>query len=284
MAQCYCQLAGTIWEINCSDAAILADFSQRYKNFTVAAQPSQCRLFIKTAPAVEDYAADHGVPRFHKEGARIYACHSGSYDGYYDLQSPEAHFSIADPALSPVRCSSTYLSIGNIIRLMIMIWLPHYRRLLLHSSSVVIEGRGYLFIGQSGYGKSTLAKLFDREALSGDLTLVGPDESGRICIWPTFLDLVDWVERFPVGYPLERIYLLGGHFPYSISEFSGRAAKMKAILENSVGVAWQQAAEMLQLANLLTMACPMQKITYLLTDDGREQLPYLRRIITNGAL
>jgi hypothetical protein len=50
---------------------------------------------------------------------------------------------------------------------------------LVHSSSAVLDGRGYLFYGESGAGKSTLVAVNRRgRVLSDELSLVMPDDTG----------------------------------------------------------------------------------------------------------
>lgn len=52
---------------------------------------------------------------------------------------------------------------------------------LIHSASIVRNGRAFLFFGASGAGKSTLSALSDEgQVVSDDLTLVLPDTEGRL--------------------------------------------------------------------------------------------------------
>ena len=61
-------------------------------------------------------------------------------------------------------------------------WLAIMRGgVLMHSASIVKDGRAYLFFGQSGSGKSTLAALSRRgQVVSDDLTLMLPGAGGAI--------------------------------------------------------------------------------------------------------
>jgi hypothetical protein len=167
---------------------------------------------------------------------------------------------------------------------MMMLWLPHYKRLLIHSAALCFDKKGYLFMGMSGRGKSTIAELFAPDTLTGDLTLLGETAEGNFMIWPTFLDNLTYIERYPDGYPLEKIYLLDGHRPYSLADIPSVAARMKAILENSVGIAWQEAEDMLALSRRIAENYPIKKLTYYLTGDGLEQKAPLKEIILRGTL
>jgi len=61
-------------------------------------------------------------------------------------------------------------------------WLAIMRGgLLMHSASIIKDGRAYLFFGQSGSGKSTLAALSRRgQVASDDLSLLLPGDGGDI--------------------------------------------------------------------------------------------------------
>ncbi len=70
--------------------------------------------------------------------------------------------------------------VENILRVATA-WLSIARGgLLMHSASIVKDGRAYLFFGQSGSGKSTLSASSRRgQVVSDDLTLLLPDDEGR---------------------------------------------------------------------------------------------------------
>ncbi len=72
-------------------------------------------------------------------------------------------------------------AVENLVRVATA-WLAIMRGgLLMHSASIVKDGRAYLFFGQSGSGKSTLAALSRRgKVASDDLTLMLPGDSGTI--------------------------------------------------------------------------------------------------------
>ncbi len=281
----FCTLGETIWQISSPSAAVIENFAAHYSNF--AARPCaspHCRIEVTPGFVAEPYMNDHGIPRFEYTPERVSAFHSGSYDGYYSLSEPLARFTIATAENSVGLTASYHISICNIIRLMMMIWLPHYKRLLVHSAALIFDKKGYLFMGMSGRGKSTLAELFAPDTITGDVTLLGESADGRFMLWPTFIDQLKCVERFPDGYPLEKIYLLDGHRPYSLAEIPTRAARMKAILENSVGISWQQADEMLSIASSVAANYPIKKLTYVLENGGAAQKETLKKIILRGSL
>ena len=71
-------------------------------------------------------------------------------------------------------------AVENILRVAIA-WLAlAHGGLLIHSASIVKDGRAYLFFGQSGAGKSTLSEQSRRgQVISDDLTLILPGPDGR---------------------------------------------------------------------------------------------------------
>lgn len=71
-------------------------------------------------------------------------------------------------------------AVENILRVAIAWLAVAHGGLLIHSASIVKDGRAYLFFGQSGAGKSTLSERSRRgQVVSDDLTLILPDAAGR---------------------------------------------------------------------------------------------------------
>lgn len=69
--------------------------------------------------------------------------------------------------------------VENVLRPLLARRLLAGRALLVHSASVVVDGRGFLFAGMSGDGKSTIAAMAlaaGHEVLSDDLNAVGDGE------------------------------------------------------------------------------------------------------------
>ena len=59
---------------------------------------------------------------------------------------------------------------------------------------------------------------------------------------------------------------------------------MKAILENSVGIAWQKAEDMLTRSRSIAENYAIKKLTYYLTGDGSAQKAPLKELILRGTL
>src|SRR5688572_7137967 len=71
------------------------------------------------------------------------------------------------------------LTVDSLLRVMLSLALIPRRGLLVHAASLVRDGRGYLFPGVSGAGKTTLARLSaDATLLSDELSIVTAAEAG----------------------------------------------------------------------------------------------------------
>jgi hypothetical protein len=90
------------------------------------------------------------------------------------------------------------------------VWLARLGDLLLHASGVMVDGKGYCFLGESGSGKSTLASAL---VPSPRVTILGEDQvilrylDGRFWIYGT-----PWHQNpgmcTPEGTPLEKLFFL----------------------------------------------------------------------------
>lgn len=100
--------------------------------------------------------------------------------------------------------------------------------LLLHASAVANGDRGYLFLGASGAGKTTLAGLAPGAVIHDDLVIVRPDAPGG---W--------WLEPAPV--PLQQ------HYPRLCTDGVRLARAYRLIQSASVSVEPLTAAQALSL-------------------------------------
>ncbi|MBN1947110.1 MAG: hypothetical protein JW797_15650 [Bradymonadales bacterium] len=58
--------------------------------------------------------------------------------------------------------------------------------LLLHASSVLLDGAGHAFLGTSGAGKTTIAQELEWDGVfSDELTILAPDSAGSWMVWPS---------------------------------------------------------------------------------------------------
>jgi hypothetical protein len=88
--------------------------------------------------------------------------------------------------------------------------LPQYQGILFHAAAVSHNGRGYLFVGASGAGKSTMSVQWERErdsiVLSDDRVIVRRREG---CYWAYGTPWHGTAETAaPLSVPLEQIFLI----------------------------------------------------------------------------
>ncbi len=89
-------------------------------------------------------------------------------------------------------------------------WLAKFGDVILHASGFAMDGKGYVFIGPSGIGKSTLAATLSRQA---ELTILGEDQvvlrqiDGRFWVYGSPFH-ENPAMCSPLGVPLEKLFFL----------------------------------------------------------------------------
>lgn len=112
---------------------------------------------------------------------------------------------------------------GPTMELLLMHYLAQARGITLHACGIVLEDKGILFLGESGAGKSTMARLWDQEngvdILSDDRIIVRRQGS-EFRVYGT-----PWHGEAAFGSPreakLERIFFLSHGQENSIKEMTG---------------------------------------------------------------
>ncbi len=99
------------------------------------------------------------------------------------------------------------LAVESALRIAVSLLLPRRGGLLLHSSGVIEGGRGYVFSGASGAGKTTTVRLLEpRTPLGDDLVALVPDGEGFRALATPFAGEYGVVA--PVSAPLARLYFI----------------------------------------------------------------------------
>ncbi|HEY0607712.1 MAG TPA: hypothetical protein VGD58_32660 [Herpetosiphonaceae bacterium] len=161
---CGLSIAGLGITLHCGDPELAAALRQRYRDFPLDGEPLLTATITlagreRAAPLYDPAISfDHGTLRFT----------TPSYTGTIDVQTGRAALTI----------SSAYPleDIEYFVRVIYALLAFRAGGLLLHGAGIVRGGRGYLFCGYSGSGKTTVARLSpDDQVLNDDLVVALPD-------------------------------------------------------------------------------------------------------------
>lgn len=176
---------------------------------------------------------------------------------------------VADVTLQMDRAEVTCLrnpyAVDSFLRVLLGLYLPSREGVLLHASAVCSEGKGYLFAGRSGAGKSTVARLLSgvAQVLSDELVVARRSTEGwRVYSTPF------WGEFGSPGVnlsaPLQGIYLLQHASQHRVERLPLRRA-LSAVLQCSLQFAeGEQVAEwMLNTTSALVREVPVYRLHFL---------------------
>jgi hypothetical protein len=138
--------------------------------------------------------------------------------------------------------------------------------LLCHGCAVVYEGRGLLFLGHSGAGKTTMARLWSAipgaTILSDERVIIRRDAGGYRLYgtpWPG-------EGRFfnPLSAPLDRLYILAHGSANRLQQFAGTVATAE-VLSRSLAPFWHRElmAQSLMTASALCRAAAVSRLEFL---------------------
>ena len=154
------------------------------------------------------------------------------------------------------------MAIDNALMIMFALATADKGTVLFHAAAVSYEGRGYMFLGPSGTGKSTHASLWQRyiagtALVNDDNPVVRIDEDGTATVYGS-----PWSGKTPcyrnVSYPLSGIVVLS-QAPYNkIQRLSGIYA-YAALVESISGKRWDEriADGLHQTENALASSVPV---------------------------
>ena len=154
------------------------------------------------------------------------------------------------------------MAIDNALMIMFALATADKGTVLFHAAAVSYEGRGYMFLGPSGTGKSTHASLWQRyivgtALVNDDNPVVRIDEDGTATVYGS-----PWSGKTPcyrnVSYPLSGIVVLS-QAPYNkIQRLSGIYA-YAALMESISGKRWDEriADGLHQTENALASSVPV---------------------------
>lgn len=175
--------SGLTLELAGTPRDLAGEMRRRYRPF--AGRPPQ-RGAAGMRIAVRDAGRPHFLPP--REGDRSYRLAAIAEDGGLRMVAHgfAGWFALPAGTGTVALCSGSFdpreRASENFVRACVA-WMALDRGgFLLHSASIVRDdGNAYLFFGSSGAGKSTLAAMSaEGRVVSDDLTLILPDESGRL--------------------------------------------------------------------------------------------------------
>ncbi len=155
---------------------------------------------------------------------------------------------------------------GPALELLFVLQLAACGGLLLHGCAVARAGRGVLFLGESGAGKSTIARLIHRagrgEILSDDRAVVRPDGRGGFLLYGT-----PWHGEAAFaaagGVPLAALFLLR-HGRENRLHRLPRAASVTHLMQCAFPPLWEReaTAETLRRLDELAAAVPFRVLEF----------------------
>lgn len=166
-------IAEIVLTLECPDEAFLQELVQeRYAAFVSLPRQPDIRIVLRPGHAPPTRTRLESVKVRQAEGGWRFV-----YDTFVADVSPQAD-------ASDVACLQSAYAVDSFLRTLLALYLPQHGGVLLHASAVRHEGRGYLFAGRSGAGKTTVARLLaDRaEVLSDELVAVRRTPAG----WQVF--------------------------------------------------------------------------------------------------
>lgn len=237
-------------------AGWLAPLAERYAAYVVQAPPAwQVTLRWDPTPHDEDPGwIDHDGPltRFH---VRVYT-------GWLDLARRVA--TISAPSKERV-----FSAIERIVVYICMQTLPReHSGLLLHASGVVIRGAGHIFVGPSGAGKTTVARLATGygQVVSDENVIARLDVDGPKLVSTPFWGFStpqDLVVRDRIEAPLRAVYILAQTPGFERSRLSSGQAALALLDSEKVAVERPQSASAwLAVAERLVTRVPIYRLGF----------------------
>ena len=265
MKELYYKVAGHVFVLDTNGDEGAANRLQQYDGFlTVPTDDIVFRLQIVDTPlGSEDF---HEEMRQQDEGQEIVVGHLPSGSPYFEfwLGTKRASVLVTSPDYKSGKIwveGSWLFGVNNAIMVMYALTTANSRTLLFHSSVVSYKGRGYMFLGQSGTGKSTHSSLWLKyiegtELVNDDNPVVRISDNNEVRVYGS-----PWSGKTPcyrnVNYPVGAIVKLD-QAPYNdIQRLKGVKA-YAAVMTSVSGKRWDSrlAEGLHETENLLIQLVP----------------------------
>jgi hypothetical protein len=189
-------IAGICITISCQQERLVQALGQRYKAFTIFGEV-QHNIEIYWEPMINPPVFLMPSTSFDNSGVRL----SGpGYTGYYNI--PDKKGELRCNTATPVEAVDYYL------RVIVSVISFTMQGIMAHGAGILHAGRGYLFIGHSGSGKTTISKLsVDDFVLNDDLVILLPRNEAWVMYSTPFWN-PSQIKPKPHMAPLDAMYLL----------------------------------------------------------------------------
>ena len=165
------EIAGIVSELRSSDLGLVRALALRYSDFSTR-RPAHVTVQINWQRGERSSADGYPEVQFDVDCIRLTA---PDYAGYLDLKN--------DQAVLTLSSSTPIEDVDYFLRVIYAVLAFESGGLLLHAAAVVRNGRAYVFLGHSGSGKTTVARLSTGyQVLNDDLIILQPDRER----WTTY--------------------------------------------------------------------------------------------------
>ena len=190
-------IAGLRVELRCNDRGLADQLQARYRQYLASGTPHLTADVHWSGRSHSGYLADAGMT--FADGTLHLA--APGYDGAVDVKQGRARLQLSstDPASD----------VEYFLRVCIALLAFEHGALLFHAAGIARKGRGYLFFGHSGSGKTTVARLSpDDLVLNDDLVLLMPEEQGWVVHATPFWNPSQLSPTNPASAPLAAMFRL----------------------------------------------------------------------------
>jgi hypothetical protein len=228
--------------------------AQRYAGFLAGEAPDACRLDVEIHDEGNEVSDEDGELKVFRSGAGTWRMERGDFRAQWD---PVAR-------AGRVRQSANPYSIDSVLRIVHTLTLAGRGGFLVHAASAVRGGRGYVFAGASGAGKTTLSRLApgDARLLSDEISYVCPEDGGYFAYGTPFAGEIGH-SGDNIRAPLAAIYLLRQGEVNRI-ETIGRGDAVRGLLANILFFAHDDelVAAVFDAAVALAERVPVRRLTF----------------------
>ncbi|MBA3942944.1 MAG: hypothetical protein H0X37_00105 [Herpetosiphonaceae bacterium] len=197
---CGISIAGMSVTVSCDDARLASALRERYHTFPLTARYTfVVQVHLSGATTVSGGSSLLDSELIFRQG--VLHLVGSSFAGVIDVQNATAELTLTSP--QPLEDVEYFLR--NVYALLTF----RAGGLLFHAAGIVRDHRGYLFFGQSGSGKTTVARLSLHDlVLNDDLVVLMPTAEGWILHATPFWNPTQVRPTGPACAPLTALFRL----------------------------------------------------------------------------